>query len=228
MGLLKGGNFLTWYPDVPDYIDAAFALAREVLGPTTTSSPPRTWSTRKSTSASSTSSRRPSSAVCRSTRSAFRCAHPSPFTLHRLSRGAGSQPTSLVRALPLLHARIPPTVPHRQHPRRGGLGRRGSLWALHGRRRGAVRQDREPRRGGPRDGDRRWLQPAHAAVPDAVPPPLLRPGRAAARAGRRLCAGPRALPQHDCVHGLPDVGQHRPVLVAQWGLGRGGQPLLVV
>lgn len=33
MGLLKGGNFSAWYPDVPNYIDAAFALAREVLGP---------------------------------------------------------------------------------------------------------------------------------------------------------------------------------------------------
>lgn len=32
-GLLKGGDFSSWYPDVADYIDAAFLLAREVLGP---------------------------------------------------------------------------------------------------------------------------------------------------------------------------------------------------
>lgn len=31
-GLLKGGDFSSWYPDVPDYIDAAFYLARQILG----------------------------------------------------------------------------------------------------------------------------------------------------------------------------------------------------
>jgi GH35 family endo-1,4-beta-xylanase len=31
--LLKGGEYSSWYPDVPDYMDAAFALARQILGP---------------------------------------------------------------------------------------------------------------------------------------------------------------------------------------------------
>jgi len=36
LGLLKGGKHSTWYPDVPDYIDVAFRLARDILGPNRT------------------------------------------------------------------------------------------------------------------------------------------------------------------------------------------------